>query len=222
MGDEEQYIAIGEVTPSYFSAELCAERIAKLKSIRRLILLLRHPVERLYSEFLYAQRINGYSDSFEKYYVEVERSIQRGMYGKHYARFNTLFPKSDICVLIYDDMFKNIKATLTKVAVFLNVPPEGFSRDVANLRVNAMPRPRRKKFYEMASMTHRWLVRHDVDRVSYYFKRAGIKKWFGISGDPIPSIGSQTASKLQVLYLPDIERLEAVRGLDLSAWKTRY
>ncbi|MGD8869483.1 MAG: sulfotransferase, partial [Gemmatimonadales bacterium] len=78
-----RYRAIGEITPQYLECEECPERIFTLLPDSKLIVMLRHPVARAYSQYgLYVQRRN-YKGSFEDFVAAKPRSLERGFYSRY-------------------------------------------------------------------------------------------------------------------------------------------
>jgi len=67
-----QYIT-GEASPQYMYAETSAENIAKLLPDTNILILLRNPIDRAYSHFNHAMKINIKQKPF-KYYFEQEMS----------------------------------------------------------------------------------------------------------------------------------------------------
>jgi hypothetical protein len=144
--------AVGEATPIYMYFPWIANRIKAYNPNMKLIILLRHPVERAYSHyqmerargwewlpFSLAIRIEALRLRIAKItdkYGKPERSSlrthsysDRGFYSRQIQNLLRYFPREQMLVLLNEDLQKHHHQTLKRVYQFLNVdsnviPPE--------------------------------------------------------------------------------------------------
>ncbi len=137
-----------EATPNYLFAPFAAERMLQVVPDVRCIAILRNPVERAYSQYMYECRRGGEHYSFEDALAaEAERSdkdwakaqikpgywtfalqhhsyMRRGLYSSHLARWEAMLPKNRLLVVEDQDIFQNTKLTLEKIQTFIGVTPQ--------------------------------------------------------------------------------------------------
>lgn len=137
---KKQFLS-GEDTPFYFWNPLAAERIKKLLPNVKLIVLLRNPIDRAYSNYHTAIRIGAEKASFEEQ-VQKELSFQKQDKKENYDRFvrqpsylaksiyidqleiwTRLFKTNQILVVSTEDLQKNPTSTLNEIFLFLGTHP---------------------------------------------------------------------------------------------------
>lgn len=120
--------AIGEASPIYLECPQAAQRIrARLPAVR-LICALRHPVERAYSDYLMFLRHRG-----RRFDPTAELSataawarpdshwMRIGCYAESLGRYLDAFPRSQLHVLLFDDLKRAPVHTVQAVYRFLEV-----------------------------------------------------------------------------------------------------
>ena len=118
--------AVGEASPLYLQFPDAAHRIHHHVPDAKLIAILRNPVERAYSDFLY-RRKNGNEpsdDPLVAFQSEDERLargwspyfgyLQKGRYADHLERYFSLFSRDQITVFLFEDLRNEIDATLRR------------------------------------------------------------------------------------------------------------
>jgi len=111
---------LGEKSTNYLESPQAAERICRSLPAVRLIFLLRNPVDRAYSNYLWSRRNGFETETFERALtLEEQRDrefpselgyarpfayFSRGLYAKQLERFFRLFPRERILVLRTEDV----------------------------------------------------------------------------------------------------------------------
>jgi len=127
--------AIGEASTSYLYDPKASELIHKTVPNAKIIISLRDPVERAYSNYL--QRVgSGKTYSFSEAIQQALNSkdnfyngviVQGGWYYNEVKRYLELFGKENVKILIFEEFIQNPKKTAKEVLEFLGVneePPE--------------------------------------------------------------------------------------------------
>ena len=134
-------------TSSYFVHPLIPARVHKLLPSAKLIVVLRNPVERAYSEFHYTVTLGSeLTENFEdvikselkrieignkKPELKIENTnynhfafshLRDGLYVQHLERWLKFFPNEQLLVLHTKDLSTNFDNTLAKTFEFLNLP----------------------------------------------------------------------------------------------------
>jgi Sulfotransferase domain len=137
----------GEASPYYMVHPLAPARVAKLLSNVKLILVLRNPVDRAYSQYQHQLRQPGVEPlSFEEAIDREEERLAgeqkkltenpdyvsfnhrhysyltRGRYVDYIPAWMKLFPKEQFLVLKSEDLYRDPSAILKETFAFLNVP----------------------------------------------------------------------------------------------------
>ena len=216
--------AIGEVSNSYLYLPNTATAIKQVLPDVKIVMILRNPVERLYSQYLMnlklgkiierdllkeiasdqAKPIKGWGVSH--LYLEV------GNYYEQVKRYYDNFPAQNIKVILFDDFKKDAAGTMRDLFHFLGVD-ENFALDMSQ-RYNEAGMPRFGKL-------NYWLTQIGVyGLVKKIFSPELKEKIKSIiyTKDNIPKITPQEKQHLQNYYRNDIEALAKLLNRDLSAW----
>src|ERR1700676_2967624 len=138
--DEDQYSqlfantggkkAIGEASAFYLCFNGTAERIAHAVPDAKIIIILREPVARAYSAYMYLVRDGRETVRFEEgLRLEEERKQkdfepmwwykELSLYYKQVKRYLDVFGTQQVKVLLYDELFTNPKSVLRELFIFL-------------------------------------------------------------------------------------------------------
>ena len=138
--------AIGEASPSYLFDKNCAKLICKSLPKVKLIVILRQPAERAYSNFLHSRRSGKENNtSFEMALQEINNNpkkhcyIEKGFYTEQLTRYFDLFPHQNIKILLFEDVIKKPVEASKEVFKFLNVD-EDFVPEIKRQNQSGLPR----------------------------------------------------------------------------------
>ncbi len=188
----EQQKAVGEATPIYMYFPWIAERIHTYNPNMKLIVMLRHPGERAYSQyqmelargwewlpFSLAIRLEPLRLKLQSYNL-TERSslrthsyLKRGLYTKQIENLLRFFPRQNILFLLSEELKHSHQQTLKRVYQFLDVDDS----------VNAPP-PQAV-----------------------------------LSGNYQKPMSKADKAYLQNYFSQEIDKLEAILSIDLSHWR---
>jgi hypothetical protein len=126
--------AIGDVSPSYFSWWPSREAIGKHLGEPRILLVLRDPVQKAFSQYMHLIRDGRESLSFwEALQAEPERKARRfgalwlhlesSCYAEPTERFLEHFGRERMKILIFEDLIRDPQAVLREIFAFLGVDP---------------------------------------------------------------------------------------------------
>jgi hypothetical protein len=134
---------IGEFCPNYFAVEACADRLYSYNPHAPLVVILRNPIDRAFSHFLFEVRhgqvdisngILSYLDSRHEY-------LMHGYYHRCLKRYvQAGFSRDKILILFYEEININPIAEYKKILVHLGVKdidfvPASMSEKVNETRV---------------------------------------------------------------------------------------
>jgi hypothetical protein len=202
------------------------ERMAALNPGVRLFAILRDPVERTFSDYLFrTQRGTIPPMPFERAVEEDPVIVDRSFYGGQLAHYLDHFPPEQVRVLLYDRLRDQPEELIADLYGFLGVPAVGVAvteEAVNQSGVAAHPRLNRMIMRSRTALKRyrlEWLVdaarKVGVDRVSNRI-RNDVTPY---SAEDRPTIDPATERSLRERFDPDLARLEALAGIDVSAWR---
>lgn len=127
--------AVGEISPEYISSDESPRLIKEYFPDIRLILFMRNPVERAFSEYSMRKRGGREDREFARAVSEDYSYVTKGLYFRHISRYLEFFPREAMCLIKYDDICSNPLDQLRKIFAFLGVGTE-FVSGYLNKRCN--------------------------------------------------------------------------------------
>jgi hypothetical protein len=131
------------------------------------------------------------------------------------------FGRENVLVTIYDELRAEPQQYLNRVCEFIGVEPVALSPrpDLGN-NVNSFARaPKKRRYARRATKVINWLNSHQAYRVRSMLERAGVWEFCQGRGELYPRLTPEQDERLRERYLPEVEALEKLMAIDLSAWK---
>jgi hypothetical protein len=166
--DSEGSIAIGEASPSYLWDPDAARRIHEAIPNARIVMILRDPIERAYSQYLMKTK---YSDLKASFYEDLLKDynsdpkvfgiaslyVEFGMYYEQVKRYFELFGKERVKVIIFEEFTKSPLEKVSEVLTFLGVNHDKSNIDqLQRAYSNTYSQPRSRLAYFVYAV-FRWL-----------------------------------------------------------------
>ena len=217
--------AIGEASANYLYSEVAAANIHAVIPDARLIAVLRNPVERAYSSFLYmirdrreplrdfGQALAEEPSRIRDHWEHIWHYAGMGFYHQQLQRYYARFDKSRIRVYLNEDMKKDAPGLLKDVFGFLDVD-DGFTPDTS-VTYNEGGVPKRKLLNAVLTRpsVFKRLLRPLMPAAAMKFytrlKHSNLDK---------PPLDPEVRANLVALYRDDVLRLQDLIGRDLSSW----
>lgn len=206
----------GEKSNSYLDTPAAAERIKLLLPHTRLIVQLRNPVERAYSDYCMLYRRGEVGGDIRAHLSSrgnaKNRFLVGGCYFEQLQQYRERFPASQMLVLLFEDMIADPDAQIKQVRDFLGLHAEApqtvVSKKVKD-RNQPMIGPRLRKVVKPLKPLLRPLRANPV--FAAFWGRLARE----ISYPPLtPELRLQLAD----FYSADVERLAKLLKRDLSYW----
>ena len=214
--------AVGEATPGYLWSPTAALRIAGAVPDAKIIMILRDPIERAFSQYLQMSNTGLYRMSFDDH-VEaclarrgdghismVHPFLEYGLYSEQVQRYRDAFPLSRIGIWLYEETLA--PGFLRSVYEFLGVSGDfvpDTSKRYLEQRVPRIPYLSRLLARPVAASVLRLLV---PDLIRPVMRRIGYRRRRDIS------MSDGARRRMMTYYRADVELLAGMLGRDLSSW----
>ena len=219
-------IAIGEASPAYLynikSPELISEHLPGVK----LIVILRHPTERAYSNFLHLRK--SAREKFEDFEMAIDiedkrinenwsplyHYIRKGYYSQQLNRYYSRFPKENIKVILFEEFINNTEETLKDLFLFLNVNPL-YNVDIQK-KVNIGGLPKGIIGYFIKYLKYYDLIPEKISQYVPQFVKNNILQMAYAKPEKIDeNLRRNITNKY---YIEEINCLQKMIGKDLTHW----
>jgi len=211
----------GEVAPTYFASSAARERIARLIPHARVVCTFRDPVDRVLSLYRLKRAYGLIPWSFQDSIARDPELIESSRYADHLKAWQTTLGCAQVLATFYDDMQRDPQSYLDTLTDFVGVPP--FQMTAAHLRrvfgSEGMTEPRSYYWTRSAVLLADWARSRRLDRFVAKAKQLGALKLFVGGGAPFSDLPPAERHRLRQVFLPEVEKLEALLNRDLSAWK---
>lgn len=208
---------LGEKSADYFAHAAVPARLAQILPHARLVLQLRNPVDRAYSDYKMLYRRGTISGPPEAYlHTDAgrhQRFLRDGLYAEHLARWLEHFDREQIHVLLFEDVKAQPAKVVAEVCKHIGAPYH-FSQEVGTAPRNDssaqfLPLAVRKALAPLKEAARPLRGKPAFEGVRRVFARE----------IQYPPLGEATRRRMAEYYAADIGRLEDMIGRDLSHWR---
>jgi hypothetical protein len=219
----------GEASVIYLSCPRAPVTAVRYVPNARLIAILRHPVTRAYSQYLHVRHEgNEPCRDFEQaWHADDQRHAEGwvpgacyrrlGYYAAGLSRWLQHYPRERLLVVFYEDWCEQPARVLEQAWQFLGLEPQA---DPIVTRENVSSLQPRWPW-----LHHRMIADSPVRRLAQRFLPRGVRDAMtaplrGLNLRPGPGLDPLIRARLAATYQDDLDRLEALTGRDLSAWRS--
>jgi len=210
-----------DISPSYFAHEAAPARLARDLPRAHVIILLRDPVKRAWSDFVHHWSKGDLPKhtSFTAACSTLPSILDESMYGRHLARWLEHVPAERLRVFVLEDAAADPASFVSGIYDFLGVDATRVPPQVLD-RVNEARRPRSHRIVKVAVGATRSLHGHGLHRVVAVANRIGLTGIVMASADrgllPGGGLTSRERKELAQLFAPEVEHLSNLVGRDLA------
>lgn len=218
----------GEICPLYLYSPKASQEIARRVPNARIIIILRNPVDRAYSNYLHLVRDGRETLSFSGALEQEEDRIamnwewfwhikRQGYYSAQVQRYLDTFPAHQVKVFIYEHFFSEAQNGLSELLEFIGLDEKDVGPVSARYNVSGRPVRWIRPVYDL--LMRPGLINHSLRAIlperlrknlSGVFKRLVIRH---------ESMDEEIRMKLYQEYARDIDALEGIIGQSLSVWR---
>lgn len=235
--DPLKHKAIGEVSPGYlFSPEISSSNIKKYCPDIKIIAILRNPISRAYSHFIYSQQIGRENNYNQNIIIDCKlpsnyvyfghnqyfhRYLNHGFYYRNLSPYLKKFKSDQIKIYLFEELCDSPLKLMQDLLSFLEVDPY-FDLNSVNIKNNQSGIPRNKKIYQFFNKKNsgeknlffnfipKQIKKSTVQYVKNQMDKFLIKK--------APPISDDLKSSLIEVYREDILSLQQLLQKDISHW----
>jgi len=207
-----------EIGPTYFDSAAARARIAAHNPDCRVLVTLRHPVERAFSLYLHHKKKDGLTASFEEAIRDIPGILSGSRYAEHLPAWIEAFGRERVLIILQEDILTP-ERVLPTVYEFLGLAPAPLP-DVAHERINVRSLPARPRLARSASQVARWLRARRLHTLVEWVKPWGRSFVYDGHEGEMPSLQEATARELEQMFAPDVRYVEQLSGRDLAHWRS--
>jgi len=223
--EADSVAVVGETSPIYmYRADVAAENIQQAVDEPRFIAILRNPVDRAYSDFLNMVRLareplldfetalDREDERKKKNWSPFHYYVEKGMYARQLEDYYHLFDRSQIKVLLFDELVKNERKVMHRIVDFLGLEAHTFD---LRKTYNRSKFPKLKFIHKVASYptvkSARGLFRGPVWRAINWLQKRNLM-------DETPEMSASTRARLKETFCPEIKRLQNLIDVSVDHW----
>lgn len=218
--------AIGEISPSYMYTDRVPERIREYNPAMQLLFLLRNPIERAYSHYCMHLYSGSASEDIDAELGPQSAFVVQGLYYQFLCRFLEHFPRSQLHIVLYEDVVARPDAVIQGVYRFLGVtdafrPPSCFRVQHRRKPRSRIPAVSRRLVAVGAALERRGGI---AGSVVTFLRRRGysrvLHRVLGLGARPYPVLSPAKMRELSDFYRDDVYKLSGLLERDLTSWLT--
>lgn len=213
-GANEQHRVIGEICHDYLFSPLACQRIAHDLPSAKLMVCLREPGQRAFSEFLHRTKVGAVDCDFETALKKIDDLVDHGRYAKHLSCYLKYFKRDQIFVAIFDDLVVNPQRFFDGLCDFLGLEHVALSNQLKE-KVLPAAKPRLRHVAKFARgiswEVRRWGLPGVVGKIkeSTLVSRVLYSPY---GPDEKPQMSSFAREYLRQVFSPELQQLDALLG----------
>lgn len=228
FADSAGYKAVGEGSVStLYYPENSIRNIQTYTPEARLICILRNPVDRAYSAYMYYLSLTRepVQDFEQAWNLEPERVAQNyhhiwhyrrmGLYSAQVGPFMQAFGPEQLKIFLYDDFRHDPLKVIGECCAFIGVNPDQTYESRPETLVSG--RPKNRLIQSILGKPSGW--KRTLRKILPRSLTTGVRDFVSKRNLEREPMSPAMRARLAEYYAADIEKLEGLLGRDLSAWK---
>jgi hypothetical protein len=216
---------VGDNSPSYFVHPLAPVRAARYNPAMKLVLALRDPIERAYSNHLHLVRegfITGSDLTFEHGLERNEMYVEQSRYATHLGHWLKSFPREQIHVVLQEDLVDDAEDQAQRLYDFLGLDRSFRARAISQ-RANESSIMRQDAAARVVKGGAQVLKGVGLGRlVTAAAGHASVQRWRRSKQvslrEVVPPMKPQTRESLRRQLAPEVDALHALLLRDTFPW----
>lgn len=228
----ENYEVIGEASPIYLYSDVAIQKINEFNEDARIIVMLRDPVEQMYSWYYQSlQTGNEWTMSFKEA-LELESIRKQGKklsssrfpsslfytelanFSEQIKRLNEVFPEDQIKFILLDDLKTNPERVYKSTLEFLHVKDKTFMPDFEVENPSSVPRSKLFNKLKNPAEPIRKAIKKIVPR-NIILSIIDMIDYLNITTKPKPDIDPELREELMEMHDQNVRECADLTGRDL-------
>ena len=213
---------IVEICPGIFFKAHGRDRIKTYIPNCKIVATMRNPIDRTYSVYKLLRHTGWIrSGTFDEILNAWPNLAAGNRYAAHLKTWFESFGRENVLVTIYDELRSEPQNYVNRVCDFIGIERVVLTpRSDLGGEVNSFARaPKNRHLARRATTVINWLNRHQRYGAVRALRRAGVWDFCQGRGELYPRLSAEQEERLRERYLPEVEALEELLGIDLTAWK---
>ena len=212
----------GEFSTGYLYDTEAPKNIKKYFPDARLIICLRNPIKRAYSQYLmYKSYFKKEERDFELVLRKEIEYIEKGLYYKQIKRYLNYFEMDQLLILSLDEIKAYPEKVVESIYEFLGVDSSYLPAFISN-KSNQAKQVRFPFVIELMTLFSDLLVSSKLSSLLTFLKKVGFKKLVmnaNTKAIKYPDMDVKTKEYLRAAFREDIIKLEHLLDKDFSSWQ---
>lgn len=213
---------IVEICPGIFFRPQARELIKTYIPDCKVFVTLRNPVDRTYSVYKLLRHYGWVRrGTFDEILNAWPHLAGGNRYAAHLEGWFESLGYENVLITMYDELRDEPQTYVNQVCDFIGIGRVGLAQraDLGG-EVNSFARaPKNHRLARRATAVNDWLKSHRAYGVQSALERAGVWEFCQGRGEIYPRLTPGQEERLRVRFLPEVEALEKLLGMDLSAWE---
>lgn len=219
----ESYSASGEISTSYIHSDETLQRVRDYNPKMKIIVLLRNPVNRMISNYRMFVENGRTGASFEDALLEQPIIVEYSRYGELLERVSKFFPRDQVYVGIYEEIFSGQEEMLTfleDLLGFLGVDATNCESYLPAKAVRSTKgAPRSRWLVKKAKRIRSRLKKMNLEWFVTILNKLGIKRELFLKEAQPPSIEQDLRQRLLADFERDIVAVEKYLKRPVPSWR---
>jgi len=214
---------VGECSPEYLRQPGSALRLHKHNPAVKVIVALRHPVDRVISDWMMCRRDGAETLSLPDALDAIDDRGRRSVFGAHYldtsrycdqiAEYYDTFPRAQVLVFTFENLTAHRSQQMAEICEFLEIDPTLMPVDETRHNRSGMPRSAVvAKFYESRRILAPVLADHTPQWMKLRSERL-FARWLD------NTVSDADRQVVSCALEGEIARVESVLGRKLPEWQ---
>lgn len=207
---------VGEIAPTLIDLPEAAERVERFTHLK-VIIGVRDPVERTFSNFRHYRSRGHVPDDFFQAVKQIPEIETSGQYARLCPHWEQIVGKDNCCYLVQDDVSADPQGAVDAVCAFLGIETISLS-DEDHQRYGAATKPRSAALAKAGSIAARTARAARLNALVELGKAVGLRRLMlgkAMGKEPMPD---EVREHLVELHRGDIDYLEQRLGRRFEAW----
>lgn len=207
--------AVGELSHDYILSDEVADRIRRDLPDVKLISVIRNPIDRTYSHYLYLRRSGLTQDSFSDALTKFPDLVENSRYSVMLQRYRDRFPDEQLCFLMFDDLKRRPQVFGNQLTDFLGIE----RMDAENIGV-VRPASRARSYHLArlmkvgAAVARKLGLQNLVGRVKH--GALGQSLYVPIDKSERERLSAEDRAVLEEIFAEEFRWLQAFTGIDMA------